>query len=156
MDKRENSKSQKDWLNATGLAANLHEELIPLVAGMMAQCLKHLLHKCDGVQIPRTYSNARWVWWPTYKSSLGEIWELQKKLASKTSQITEIWVWLRDSASTNKVGDRWRMMPNIKLGASHACAHKCTHTQICIHTHAHHIHLEVEKGKHTASLLLWM
>lgn len=51
---------------------------------------------------------------------------------NKSSRIRELWVWLRDPASRNKVKDSFRRISDINLQPSQACAHTFTYP---LHTH---------------------
>lgn len=58
----------------------------------------------DGFGSPRIHVNAKWVRQPAYISRLKrQRRDPRSKLVNKISHIDELWIWLRDSVSLNKV-----------------------------------------------------
>lgn len=59
------------------------------------------------------------------------------KLASKTSHLQELWVWLKDPDTKNTVEEQPRMIPGINRGPPHATTQQYTCKTYIINFHIH-------------------
>lgn len=57
----------------------------------------------------------------------------QNELDAKTNPTSELWVWLRDPTSVNKVEEQLRMIFDINLCLPHVHMHVQSHIPVHIH-----------------------
>lgn len=69
-------------------------------------------------------------------------------LPQSSSQTSELWVWLENSASLNKAEEQWKTISNVNLMPPLAvCACVCIPTNPCKYTYTPHIvYVEAENG----------
>lgn len=112
----------------------------------MQQSLKYMWCKQDDQNLnPQNYSI---VWQPTYNSSLK-----RQRRDPWSQRVTDLlyprfWVWVRDTTSKQEWGRQLlRKTPDVRLRASHSCAHMCTHRLVGVHVHMHIYHIHIHEKR---------